>query len=376
MVRVRRVVVPILVLAASLSLTAASRPPADLHQIGDHWTAYYPPDPATFPAGSKVHVIKQGDTLWDLASTFYGNAYLWPQLWESNTYIRDAHWIYPGDPLLVQGEATVVPTDTTAVSVDDGFPTTDDEAALVTTTVADGPPIALGTEADLYCFGYLGALDEPMPNWIASFEDVEVKYTTGALVQDTGVATNDIIFISGGTASGIVAGETYLVVRPAEVISLPGSKEVIGRHYDFRGQVRILCATETYATAIVTQACSDILIGDRLKPLPQLPIPLSRQTAMRAVCDQTSGKAKGYIVNAKDGKYTLGVGSLVEVNLGANNMIEPGDFLTVYRPNVVAGMPDLVLGEIGVLTANTNTATGRIVRMRYFMTVGDRVEIK
>ncbi|MFN2238843.1 MAG: LysM peptidoglycan-binding domain-containing protein, partial [Thermoanaerobaculia bacterium] len=65
-----------------------------------------PPDPSLFPAGSKVHIIERGDTLWDLARRFYGDAYLWPQLWELNTYIRDSHWIYPGDPLLVQGELT------------------------------------------------------------------------------------------------------------------------------------------------------------------------------------------------------------------------------------------------------------------------------
>ena len=26
------------------------------------------------------------------------NPYLWPQIWDQNRYITDAHWIYPGDP--------------------------------------------------------------------------------------------------------------------------------------------------------------------------------------------------------------------------------------------------------------------------------------
>ena len=107
MVSVRRVA-PVLLLvfaaATAFAQKQSSTPPRDLHRVGDHWTAYTPPDPATYPAGAKTHEIKAGDTLWALAQTYYGNAYLWPQLWESNTWVTDAHWIYPGDVLLVEGE--------------------------------------------------------------------------------------------------------------------------------------------------------------------------------------------------------------------------------------------------------------------------------
>src|SRR5947208_2721653 len=108
MVSVRRVVAPALLVVAALALAGAnkaSRPPRVLHRVGDHWTAYNPPDPSTYPAGAKTYTIKRGDTLWGLAQAQLGNAYLWPQLWESNTWITDAHWIYLGDVLLIEGEA-------------------------------------------------------------------------------------------------------------------------------------------------------------------------------------------------------------------------------------------------------------------------------
>src|ERR1043166_498171 len=101
---------PILLFAIALpsygAKAAASHPPRELHQVGDHATAYNPPDPATYPPSSKTYKIQRGDTLWPLAQKLYNNAYLWPQLWEANTWITDSHWIYPGDVLLVQGEVT------------------------------------------------------------------------------------------------------------------------------------------------------------------------------------------------------------------------------------------------------------------------------
>src|SRR2546430_5620218 len=83
---------------------STTRPPKNLHRVGNHWTAYNPPDPATYPAGAQTYEIKRGDTLWGLATQFYNNGYMWPQLWETNTWITDAHWIYPGDVLLIEGE--------------------------------------------------------------------------------------------------------------------------------------------------------------------------------------------------------------------------------------------------------------------------------
>src|SRR5262245_44463849 len=102
-------VVTATLLAAAMSamlaageVRAASHPPK-VHYTGDHWTAWNPPAP---PAGTQVYTIVKGDTLWDLAKKNYGNPYLWPQIWEKNQYIQDAHWIYPGDPLVLGPQVT------------------------------------------------------------------------------------------------------------------------------------------------------------------------------------------------------------------------------------------------------------------------------
>ncbi|HXG59376.1 MAG TPA: LysM domain-containing protein [Thermoanaerobaculia bacterium] len=353
----------------------SSTPPRELHRAGEHWTAYNSPDPATYPAGAKTHEIKAGDTLWSLAQQYYGNAYLWPQLWEMNTWVTDAHWIYPGDVLLVSREGT----ESAAVPETTGSPTPApapaEEMPTAQMTPAS-PPIPLATEADLYCWGYIGDPNEPMPNRIRSFEDVEVTYQPGVLEQINTAATNDLVFIEGGSSTGLVAGETYLLVEPGEMIRHPRSGEAIGRHYDYSGQVRILCTEETRSRGVIVQACREIAVGARLKPLPQLPIPLARIPELPQFCDSPTGRQAGFIVGAKNSTTTIGLGTLVEINLGRDDQLQPGDFLTVFRENPLPGEPPLLLGEIGVLTTENRTATGRVVNMRRAMQIGDRVEAR
>lgn len=370
-VRVSRVLTILLLVA--FPAVADTTPPKNLHLVGDHWTAYYPPDPSTFPAGAKVHIIERGDTLWDLAQTYYGDPYLWPQLWENNTYITDAHWIYPGDPLLIETEGII-----DEVEIGDEFPIdVEDTGAVAEIEDLSGlVPVALGTWSDLYCFGYLGHVGEQYPNEIAAVEDSETKYIPMAEIQSIGVTVDDVVFIDGGTSTGLIAGETYLVISTGRLIEHPETGQVIGEHYDYKGRITILCSDATTATGIVTQACDAIHLGDRLKPLPQIPIPLATMTDFERHCQIPSNRSNGYIVNAKDFRFALGEGTVVQVNVGYEDAVEPGDFLTVYRPNRIPGYPRLVLGEIGILTAEPHSATGKIVRMRYSMEVGDRVELK
>ncbi len=50
----------------------------------------------------EVHVVEEGDTLWDIARRYLNNSFLWPQLWESNEHIINPHWIYPQDQILIR----------------------------------------------------------------------------------------------------------------------------------------------------------------------------------------------------------------------------------------------------------------------------------
>lgn len=46
-----------------------------------------------------IHIVKRGDTLWDLCDRYYGNPWQWPRIWSYNAQVANPHWIYPGDQL-------------------------------------------------------------------------------------------------------------------------------------------------------------------------------------------------------------------------------------------------------------------------------------
>ncbi len=372
----------------------ATHPPRNLHKVGDHWTAWSPPE--TMPEGAQVHIIEPGDTLWDLASRFFDNAYLWPQIWELNRYIEDAHWIYPGDPLVV-GVEMVTPEQLAALDgmVDDpdgkeAGP--EDGLGFLDFETARRPPEALGSHSDVHCSGYIGDLKEEFGYSIIGSEydaltpDLWVGLKGGGEgvygqidTERYGVAPGDIIYIDGGRAAGLVPGQIFNAIRAGRKIFHPESRKVVGRYYEQLGRVRVLSVQEETAIAEVSNdSCARITVGAHLRPFEEVPVPLGRPGSMRPANFPSSWEAirtGPMIVYGDDGAVSLGADQVVFIDQGEGSEVVPGDLFTIYRKNK-KGLPPVILGELAILAVHKTTSVARILESRYPIYIGDRLELK
>jgi hypothetical protein len=251
----------------------------------------------------------------------------------------------------------------------------------------ENAPQPVGFESDVYCFGYLGDLSERFPVQVRGAEN-------GA--EQTDFITDDYLYISGGSSRGLKIGDEFWLVTPEQEVLHPTTGRSMGRLYQYRGRVVVTSLEPRAGIVRVTQACTDIPMGTYLKPFEPIPIPLARKSPLAVRGDPPSGKPRGRIVFTRDGVVALGSDSMVIVDVGTNDGLAPGDFLTVFRyaageefgvrpigsywvnlpppPGVV--VPRTYLGEAVVLTLGERWAIVRLTDSFRLIQVGDEVEIK
>lgn len=389
-----------IVLCASTIASASSRPPRDLHPVGDHWTAWNPPVP---PAGAEVYVVVRGDTLWDLAAKFYSNPYLWPQIWEKNQYILDAHWIYPGDPLEIVGKVTTSDTLSTLdqgtgeAGAEEGGEEGEGEETGEGLAIKDatlGAPVPLAAETDISCTGYVGDMAEEFPFRIigseseallinqTAYQDAEAKRIQGEYGSRSslklGLMAGDILYVDGGSSKGMSAGEQYTAVLPMETVIHPVTGKPFGRYYHYLGRIRILSVQETTAIAEIMESCDAMVVGSHLKLFEAQPVPIGRTSLMRPVNFPTTAEKltdAPVILFSQHNLTALAVDHVVQIDRGAEDDLTPGDIFTIYRENR-PGLPPVVLGELAVLSVQKHSAVAKIIESRYSIYLGDKLERK
>lgn len=229
-------------------------------------------------------------------------------------------------------------------------------------------PFPVGWEDDVYCAGWIGAMNEPVTGRIvaAEYEDSRAMYAVG-----------DIVYSDVGAREGLAAGQEFQVLRPGhEVLKVGSITDGIGRFYHTPARVRVVCVQEAMAILEIVESCEPTYLGDLLIPFEPIPIPLVRSSAPLTQCDSPSGKTTGHIVEVKDRATPVGTDSVVFLDLGEDDGLYPGDFLTVYRNRNDIGTIRTLLGEVAVLWTKGRTCVAKVTSMIDYMGVGDYVELK
>ncbi len=385
-------------------------PPRTGRFVGDHWTPYDPPSSESFPEGSTVHVIVSGDTLWDLAGRYLENPYLWPQIWDVNQYVTDSHWIYPGDPLLIPGKPTVVgeggppapeievlepPQSAGPGPAPPAAPTqvATPEPGMPSAPGAAGAPLLspLADESDVNCSSFI----------VDDFEKPDLLIREREDGSRSILATGDIVFLNHGMDAQMSPGDEFTIISNEGGVPHPVFREQVGDRIRMIGRLRVIAMQENGATAEIVHACDAVRLGMHLVPYQEIPIPIATPVDFNRYGVQIDSANAGYIVDVSPAKSTLGDGDVVNIDLGSENGLQPGDILMIFREwggavrfdssesyleggqvraerrrargSHLDGEAQAILGQMVVLMTQKHTATAKIVRSAREMALGDRV---
>ena len=193
--------------------------------------------------------------------------------------------------------------------------------------VLPGPsgPQRVTSESTLYCAGYIRYQRlQPMPEIVGALEEQEQRT----------FADGDVVYLNAGSQQGIRDGQRFQIIRPRG--DLKGvhrdKKGYLGTYIQEVGQLEVFRVHDRTAAARITFTCDMALLGDLLSPIPDRDAPVQRTELKIDRYADSSGKQTGRLMMAKDGREMVTRNDIVYIDLGAEDSVKRGDYLTIYRP--------------------------------------------
>lgn len=271
------------------------------------------------------HIVKKGDTLWDLSDGYLEDPFLWPKIWRINPGIANPHWIYPGQVVLIPRTAplpvqVVAPVEPVVVG-----PDLDERARQMGLS---GQPLAFRLEETAP-----GAREE------AGGDDLELarQYDRGI-----GMVTREIPGAGQvlGTGQGwghAAGGETVLVNAPG---AEPGQQFGVYRDmgkvppFIYLGKspghlladiaiVEMISVDAAGQHAVVLRSFAELKSGDLLGPVVERPVVVSPSPSQDAL------SVTGTVLALHQQRLLAGPGDIVYIDRGGNQGLAPGLRLSV-----------------------------------------------
>jgi hypothetical protein len=311
------------------------------------------------------HVVKKGDTLWDLAQAYLKDPFRWPEIFRRNTdVVENPHWIYPGEVIRIWGHE--VRTDALARADSAG-----QVVSYIATRPAPSTTTGAGGRSDLTVFS------SPLSRASAAMSAEVIGRSAGGKVRPGEIEAAPYADRDGGPrgAGKLVASvdrpgiKTTIVqsryqLNDALYIELPRGRVarlgdsymsyVMGSDLAEFGQVVIptgILRIESLpsgqgAVARIIRQFGEIKLEQRIIPAPDLP---SASGALAPVI----GGTRGRVIYVHNEPVLPSIGHYVLISSSARNGVRVGDEITFIdsstgteddnpAPAVIAGIGQVV----------------------------------
>jgi LysM repeat protein len=263
------------------------------------------------------YTVKAGDTLWGIAQHFLRDPWQWPELWFTNSQVRNPHQIRPGDVL-------------TLVSVDGRM-----------RLAFDGPSERLAPRI------HEEALDSNLPaipiEAIRNFlrgprlvtleETQRAPYIVAFVDERLAVGANNDVYVRN---LGRDVAYNYAVIRVGEPYRDPETRSVLGYEAIPTGEAELRepgNAVGPTALMRVTKSSREVLIADRLLPIEAESFDANFHPHAPAT------PVNGRIISVFDGLTQISQYQIVALNRGSDHGLDPGTVLDILQAGRVVADP-------------------------------------
>ena len=274
------------------------------------------------PNAPDFHVVKRGDTLWDISKLFLKTPWRWPELWGMNLQqIRNPHLIYPGQRLVLEK--------------------INGRARLRVAEDGDGGTVKLSPRVRSETLD-TGAIASIPLHLIGPFLNEAVVFNAGELDSAPRiVATQEgrVMLSRGETAyvrGDLRGARDFRLFRQPKPLLDPSTREVLGYEGVYVGTTDFVRAggddrvgddgkpVIVPDTFRVRDVRLEVGVGDRLSPVPQ------RQLDAY-VPHAPASPIEGRIVSIYGESLTAGQNQIVALNRGKRDGLESGHVLALWR---------------------------------------------
>ena len=317
------------------------------------------------------YTVVKGDTLWDISSKFLQDPWRWPELWRGNrSQIKDPHWIYPGDVLVFDRKNATLTLESRSVSATQ-------EGRLSPTVRATMNEKAIPILPANVVEPYLArpqVLEAVMVDGQLQESDVlrNAPMVVGGKEGRSLLGNNDIAYVTGLTGDKL----EWNLFRKGNPLKDPATGEIMATEAIYLGKGKIVRRGEP-AELLIGRVKLEILKGDRLLPAERIPL---ANFALRAPAKETDAR----VMSIYGGVNTGGLHSIITINRGKNDGLEPGHVLALFRstrvlnyrsdensPQVSLQPPDDRYGLVTVFKVTDRLSYALVVDSSRELAVGD-----
>ena len=185
-------------------------------------------------------------------------------------------------------------------------------------------PFSVAERNNVYCAGYVQSSAIATDNRLVGAVEEQEQFN---------YSQNNLVYVNMGANKGVKVGDVMSVVRPrGKVATRWTRKDSLGFLVQEVGTVEIVSVKAEVSAARVKTSCDSMMLGDLVQPFQARVSPRFEQRASLDLFRDPNGKAVGRLFMARDGQEMISREQIIYVDLGAEDNVKPGDYLTIFRP--------------------------------------------